>query len=58
MGVGSLGCSLLTSVPSRRSPRKRQHGVLSEPFAQVRWLWNPVLAARKQAGEEWQETVD
>ena len=42
----------------RLYPTKRQQRLLSEQLEEVRWLWNTLLAERKQAWEERQETVD
>jgi putative transposase len=49
---------MLKSFTYRLSPTKRQQRLLSEQLEEARWLWNTVLAARKQAWEERQETID
>ena len=48
---------MLKSFTYRLSPTKRQQRLLSEQLEEWRWLWNPLLAERKQAWEERQETV-
>ena len=52
------GQSMLTSFNHRLYHTKRQQRLLSEQLEEVRWLWNTLLAQRKQAWEERQETVD
>ncbi len=42
----------------RLYPTKRQQRLLSEQLEEWRWLWNTLLAERKQAWEERQETLD
>ena len=42
----------------RLYPTKRQQQLLSEQLEELRWLWNTLLAERKQAWEEQQETID
>jgi putative transposase len=49
---------MLKSFKYRLYPTKRQQQRLSEQLEEVRWLWNTLLAERKQAWEERQETVD
>ena len=49
---------MLKSFTYRLYPTKRQQRLLSEQLEEVRWLWNTLLAERKQAWEEQQETVD
>ena len=52
------GPSRRTSFNSRLYPTQRQQRLLSEPLAEARWLWHPVLVERQQAGEERREAVD
>ena len=49
---------MLKSFNYRLSPSKRQQRLLSEQLEELRWLRNTLLAERKQAWEERQETVD
>jgi putative transposase len=42
----------------RLYPTKEQLRLLSRQLEECRWLWNTLLAERKQAWEERQETVD
>ena len=49
---------MLKSFTYRLYPSKRQQRLLSEQLEEVRWLWNTLLAERKQAWEERQEAVD
>jgi putative transposase len=42
----------------RLYPTKKQIRLLSEQLEECRWLWNTLLAERKTAWEERQETVD
>src|SRR5262245_19725221 len=49
--------SMLKSFKYRLYPTKRQQRLLSEQLEELRWLWNTLLAERKQAWEERQETV-
>jgi transposase len=49
---------MLKSFTYRLYPTKRQQRLLSEQLEELRWLWNTLLAQRKQAWEERQETVD
>jgi putative transposase len=39
-------------------PTRRQQRLLSEQLEELRWLWNTLLAERKQAWEERQESID
>jgi putative transposase len=48
---------MLKSFNYRLYPTKRQHRLLSEQLEELRWPWNTLLAERKQAWEERQETV-
>ena len=48
---------MLKSFTYRLSPSKRQQRLLSEQLEELRWLRNTLLAERKQAWEERQETV-
>jgi putative transposase len=54
----SPGQSMLKSFNYRLYPTRRQQRLLSEQLEELRWLWNTLLAERKQAWEERQETVD
>ena len=58
MDEESSGCSMLKSFKYRLYPTKRQQRLLSEQLEEVRWLWNTLLAERKQAWEERQEVLD
>jgi putative transposase len=49
---------MLKSFKYRLCPTKRQQRLLSEQVEELRWLWNTLLAERKQAWEERQEAVD
>jgi putative transposase len=49
---------MLKSFTYRLYPTKRQQELLSEQLEELRWLWNTLLAQRKQAWEERQETID
>jgi len=49
---------MLKSFTYRLYPTKRQQRLLSEQLEEVRWLWNTLLAERKQAWEERREAVD
>ena len=40
---------MLKSFTCRLCPTKRQHQLLSEHLEELRWLWNTLLAERKQA---------
>ena len=55
-GVLADPCSSRSTY--RLYPTKRQQRLLSEQLEELRWLWNTLLAERKQAWEERQETVD
>ncbi len=46
------------SFSYRLYPTKRQQRLLSEQLEEWRWLWNTLLAERKQAWEERRETLD
>ena len=49
---------MLKSFKYRLYPTRRQQRLLSEQLEELRWLWNILLAERKQAWEERQEAVD
>jgi len=49
---------MLKSFSYRLYPTKRQQRLLSEQLEELRWVWNTLLAQRKQAWEEQQETID
>ena len=49
---------MLKSFNYRLYPTKRQQRLLSEQLEELRWLWNTLLAERKQAWEERHEAVD
>ena len=49
---------MLKSFNYRLYPTKRQQRLLSEQLEELRWLWNTLLAERKQAWEERREAVD
>jgi putative transposase len=49
---------MLKSFKYRLYPTKRQQRLLSEQLEELRWLWNTLLAQRKQAWEEQQGTID
>jgi putative transposase len=49
---------MLKSFQYRLYPTKRQQRLLSEQLEELRWLWNTLLAERKQAWEERQESID
>ncbi len=49
---------MLKSFKYRLYPSKRQQRLLSEQLEELRWLWNMLLAERKQAWEERQDAVD
>ena len=40
---------MLTSFKYRLYPTKRQQRSLSQQLEELRWLWNTLLAERKQA---------
>jgi hypothetical protein len=52
MDEGNPGQSMLKSFKYRLYPSKRQQRLLSEQVEELRWLWNTLLAERKQAWEE------
>jgi len=54
----SPGQVMLKTFKYRLYPTKRQQRLLSEQLEELRWLWNALLAERKQAWEERQETID
>ncbi len=41
----------------RLYPTKRQQRLLSEQLEELRWLWNMLLAERKQAWEDRREII-
>jgi putative transposase len=49
---------LMKTFQYRLSPTKEQQRLLSGQWEECRWLWNTLLAERKQVWEERQETVD
>ena len=49
---------LMKTFQYRLYPTKPQQRLLARQFEECRWLWNTMLAERKQAWEERQETVD
>ena len=49
---------LMRSFQYRLYPTKEQRRLLARQLEECRWLWNTLLAERKQAWEERQETVD
>jgi putative transposase len=49
---------LLKTFQYRLSPTKEQQRLLNRQLEECRWLWNTLLAERKQAWEERQETVN
>jgi putative transposase len=49
---------VLKTFKYRLYPTKRQQQLLNEQLDELRWLWNTLLAERKQAWEERQETID
>jgi putative transposase len=49
---------MLKSCNYRLYPTKRQQRLLSEQLEELRWLWNTLLAERRQAWEERQEVLD
>src|SRR5262249_12947877 len=50
--------AMLKTYKYGRYPSKRQERVLAEPLEEWRWLWNSLLAERKDAWEQGQEAVD
>jgi putative transposase len=49
---------LMKTFQYRLYPTKQQQRLLERQLEECRWLWNMLLAERKQAWEERQETVD
>jgi putative transposase len=49
---------LMKTFKYRLYPTKEQQRLLSRHLEECRWLWNTLLAERKQAWEERRETVD
>jgi len=49
---------LMKTFQYRLYPTKRQQRLLERQLEECRWLWNTLLAERKQAWEERHETVD
>src|SRR5260221_9823470 len=49
---------LMKSFQYRLYPTKEQQRLLNRQLEECRWLWNTLLAERKSAWEERQETVD
>jgi putative transposase len=49
---------MLKTFKYRLYPTKKQERILSQQLEELRWLWNTLLAERKAAWEERQETVD
>jgi putative transposase len=49
---------LLKTFQYRLYPTKKQQRLLERQLKECRWLWNTLLAERKQAWEERQETLD
>jgi putative transposase len=49
---------LLKTFKYRLYPTKEQQRLLDRQLEECRWLWNTLLAERKQAWEQRQETVD
>jgi putative transposase len=49
---------MMKSFHYRLYPTKEQQRLLARQLEECRWLWNTLLAERKQAWEERQETVD
>jgi putative transposase len=49
---------LMKTFQYRLYPTRRQEHLLTKQLEECRWLWNTLLAERKQAWEERQETVD
>src|SRR5215813_11448074 len=55
---GAAESLMLKTFKYRLYPTKRQIRLLTEQLEECRWLWNTLLAERKQAWDERQETVD
>ncbi len=49
---------MLKTFQYRLYPSNRQERLLREQLEELRWLWNTLLAERKQAWEDHQETID
>src|SRR5215470_14375797 len=49
---------LMKTFKYRLYPTKEQQRLLTRQLEECRWLWNTLLAERKQAWEERQEKVD
>src|SRR5262249_18393465 len=49
---------ILKAFHYRLYPTKEQQRLLTRQLEECRWLWNTLLAERKQAWEERKETVD
>src|SRR6478735_7924326 len=54
---GSPSLSMLKSFSYRLYLTKRQQRLLSEQLEELRWLWNTLLAERKQAWGEREEAL-
>lgn len=51
-------CMLMKTFQYRLYPTKEQQRLLTRQLEECRWLWNTLLAERKQAWEERRERVD
>jgi putative transposase len=49
---------VLKALQYRLYPTKEQQRLLTRQLEECRWLWNTLLAERKQVWEERHETVD
>ena len=49
---------IMKTFQYRLYPTKKQANTLSQQLEELRWLWNTLLAERKTAWEERQETVN
>lgn len=49
---------MLKTFKYRLYPTKRQERLLTKQLEELRWLWNTLLAERKQAWDERRETID
>jgi putative transposase len=49
---------LMKTFQYRLYPTKEQQRLLARQLEECRWLWNTLLAERKQAWEERRETLD
>jgi putative transposase len=58
LGDGALAPSMRKSFVYRLYPTKQQQRLLARQLEECRWLWNTLLAERKQAWEDRRETVD